>query len=239
MFRVLAGMRSLRVVSVVLAAVGMVFVVPAQASRRQRPRCAMAKGWRVVARDQMAVVAQGPGIGPDGTPAPAWRYCTRSNGRLRLLVQESDMGGVGSHEFPDGVFGVKLAGRFVSYAATAEYRGANLVRWVSIVDTQTNRRTKSADGQEGTVPSALLLSPTGWAAWIWVVSSSAGGQTGEVRALNTGGRAVLLDSASVGSPVSDDLANLQLYRCLAGCAPTTTVVGWTHDGASRYARLPS
>jgi hypothetical protein len=233
-------MRFLRVVPVVFAVLGVVFVVPADASGRHKPGCVVPQGWRVVARDRVAVVARGQGIGPDGTPAPAWRYCARSSGRFRLLVQESDMGGVGGRGFPDVVVGVLLAGRYVGYTAGGEDRGENVTWWVTVVDTQTNLRTMSADGQEGSDASPLLLSPTGWAAWIWVVSPSYGTHTGEVRAMRSGGRDVLLDSASVGSSrVSDYLADLQLYGCLGGCAPTTTVVGWTHSGAWRYARLAS
>jgi hypothetical protein len=150
------------------------------------------------------------------------------------------MGGVGGHGSPDGVVGVTLAGRYVGYTAGGEYRGENVTWWVVIVDAQTNRRTMSADGQEGSPASPLLLSPTGWAAWIWVVNPSYGTPTGEVRAMRSGSRDVLLDSASVGSSrVSDYLTDLQLYECVDGCGPTTTAVGWTHSGTWRYARLAS
>ena len=46
------------------------------------------------------------------------------------------------------------------------------------------------------------------------------------------GREVTLDTGARG-----DLANPQLYQCAAGCAPGTTVVAWTHDGAWRYASV--
>jgi hypothetical protein len=77
---------------------------------------------------------------------------------------------------------------------------------------------------------SLLLSPSGVAAWI-THSTSALGLTGSfLRVLSLSSGEATVDQ----DPSTSALADVELFRCTAGCAPNTTIVAWTNGGTQRY-----
>jgi hypothetical protein len=242
--------------------------MPSLAARSHgpKPRCAVPRGWGVVAKDAKVVLIRRP----DSTDqivisGGEWRYCTRSIGRFALLVRSVGCGPLqctsGPGPDPSGpinlVDGITLSQSYVAYRVIWSSRGVGEDYQVRITDTARGRTTKSAiqpppsrwpsggyQGGGATFPPRLLLSSSGVVVWKWTLQDDWGyprpqGTRVEIRALSarTGGD-LILDSEPVSSlNDSGDLANLQLYQCTAGCVRPVTVVGWTHAGVWRYAQV--
>lgn len=209
--------------------------------------------WSVVAHDSQAVLiattnanAIGPSAGPNADPqvTELWRYCLRSNGRFRKLAASTiAAGGLGDIIH---VYGVVVAGDYVAYhtlTTTSGGRdyGAN-IGTVYLKNLRTGKvRTKNLY-TECDVPS-LLVTLTGTAVW----QANACAQPGApqfvavqalIQSLDTAGHSVTLDSATPIMPSDRPLANLAVYRCVAGCSPSGAFIAWwTHNGAWRSAKI--
>jgi hypothetical protein len=222
----------------------------AAAKRPAKPRCNTPIGWRLAAQDGQAVViskalrAPGPLYG-----AEHWRYCVRGTRPFHELVQTTGCCYDGGYlQRPTGnpnlVKIVTLSGPYIAYAAIWSGRGPPAASQIRILNLRTGQRATSPVQATLTDPVPLLLSPIGTAAWIWIVEENPTGpsptQAEMVQALSApSGHLVTLDTAP--HPGTDlavlALANLQLYHCLAPCASSVTVVGWTHNGSQRYAGM--
>jgi hypothetical protein len=197
-----------------------------------------------VATDRQAVVIRGEANPPSGPSGIQFRYCARAKGPFRVLIQPSNTAGSSTRHYPTGPYSLTLAGPFVAYAAFWGYRGNGINWWMTVVDTDTGQRVQSGDEASAYVPSHLLVSRSGAAAWIWTVAgydqtTHQSTYTAELWALNFRTRTTeLLDSApSSGYRSSGQLADLQLYDCMSGCSHSTSVIAWTNAGARRSARL--
>jgi hypothetical protein len=262
-------MRTLvRTAPLVLVAIALASATPSVAARSHGPkaRCAVPRGWRVVARDGQVVLIRRPDSRDEVMISGGeWRYCTRSMGRFALLVRSIGCGpaqcssGLGPD--PSGpineVDSFTLSRSYVAYRVVWSSRGLGEDYQIRITDIAHGRSTVSAiqpppsrsqggawQGGGSASPSRLLLSRSGVVAWKWTLQYDYGsprpqGTRVEIRALSARtGHDLILDSEPVSSPSdAGDLANLQLYQCMAGCARPVTVVGWTHTGAWRYARV--
>jgi hypothetical protein len=202
-----------RALAVVVALAALSALAAGALGAHVKPGCAVSPGWRVVAKDAQAVV-----IHHEHRPFPVYAYCSRPAGRLHKLSLISGQRIIGTT--------LKLRGAYVTAAfQDASFAGEYGVAFWNL------RSGKDYDiGGNWSSPPSVLLSPTGVAVWIATLAISvphAGPQSVFVVTDPKLFAPATLDSG-------DDLANLQLYRCAAGCAPRTTVVAWTHSGQQRY-----
>jgi hypothetical protein len=145
---------------------------------------------------------------------------------------------------PNLVNRVTLSGGYIAYEAVWSGRGPPAASEIDILNVRTGRTARSAIEETLTDATPLLLSPSGTAAWIWIVEENPAGpsprQTDMVQVLIARSRRFLtLDTAPhPGNNLAVlKLANLQLYECAGGCGPTATVVAWTDHGSWRYAPI--
>jgi hypothetical protein len=239
--------RILTLVLIFLAALSSWSAAATKHPPEPRPACALPKGWRVVAKDRRAVVivqqstfdsAYGPGY--------TWQYCARRVGSFYPLIRTEGQHCADPHGPPSGVYRLTLSGGYIAYdaqwacyigpATVSQIRIFNVARRETVTSAEPGRPPSTADVQNASVPT-LLLSPGGTAVWLWTSyqypNPSMSPGTDLVQALVAPTRDRLtLDTANKGG-----LANLRLYRCVGGCAPTATVSAWTHDGSRRYASV--
>ena len=223
----------------------------ANPTSKPKPRCATPKGWTVFGHNPQAVVIgrrgtatwdAGTPYAQPGYPAELGAYCLRSNGRFKQLFV------VFLPSDPVTYFGnPKLSGVEFAYWVVQSY-GPDLTNfYLHVWDIATGRESVYDDaggdyqcrGSEFDGP--YLLSPTGVAAWrkewCWYPGVPPTAPLEAVVAYNATSHAfTTLDQVDQTSP-RGTLANLQLYRCAAGCPDNSTVVAWTHDGSWRYARV--
>ena len=253
--------RAVRIALLAVALLAVPCAPPALAARAHKPKphCAVPRGWHVVARTAQAVVIW-YFTKPDGPTT--WQYCARqaSSGRFHPFVETSPLTdfcpmengpGGGSLGSISSISPLLLAGNFLAYGAECYGRGygQGVAVQVAIRDVTTGRDAfGTVTGSPTAAGISPVLSPSGTAAWIvgaWSYNTPGPGGTWnyDVQALSMStGRTSALDSDSVHQAqerpaTTDPFAGLQLYSCVAGCAPNTTVVAWTHSGEQRYAQV--
>jgi hypothetical protein len=214
---VIAGVRALRASPIVLI-LALAASTTASAAHGSNAHCTIPHGWKVVAQDQYAVVTK-----QRHEQHPEYDYCSRAGRRFHRMVDASIF-------WP--VLDLQLKGHYVAYEAESSGDPGEAGLW--LWDTRSGRASSAPDTP--TIPSTpdVVLSPNGVATWIvsWVPAHAV--PTTQVEVL-TGHADLVLDRVS--PPGAGTLANLQLYDCAAGCAPNTTIVAWTNDGAQRYAAV--
>ena len=211
-------------------------------AHKPKPRCVVPKGWQVVVRDAQVVV-----ILYQADLMQEYRYCNYAYYRrgFRLLVRGDEHCCSATSPRVDGVFLSDLLYHLTTSVDSPECnsRGEPVASsTVYAVDTRTGH-TESVSEDAGAITSALF-SPAGVGAWIVTdyPCDLSGPRTRHesLKVFSFHTRAVTtLDNGDPGETQASaaSLANLELYQCAAGCAPNTTVVAWTHDGAWRYAQV--
>jgi hypothetical protein len=232
----------------VVAALSGTSVASANA-HRPKPRCVVPHGWRLVAKDRQAVVISTTNpnlIGSHASPdAPQIteqrRYCLRKVGRFHNFAASlSYSGGLSLVQVQNMI----LAGVFVAYdTTTTDPRGENGNTDDVYVRNLATGMVK-ATGPRGNRATTMVLAPIGIAAWIDTPFHAVGTPLPPsgpwfVHTLDgRTGNSATLDSATPSSPADQPLADLSLYQCVAGCAPTRSLTAWwTHQGVWRSARI--
>ena len=139
---------------------------------------------------------------------------------------------------------VQLRGRYIAY----ETQNFGNVEDLWIVDSLTGRSNVDSFAAPSTaLTGPFVLSPSGVAAWIpsgGFVSGGGATLESSVIALTLTATKTLDQYRGLGTPPlvhqglgTSPFSNLQLYDCAAGCAPNTTIVAWTYNGAQRYAKV--
>lgn len=173
-----------------------------------------------------------------------WQFCSRASRGYHVLVDDASYaGGFGDIVHVDQVV---LAGSWAAWTTTALASGGRYGVLPSLTASARELASRNAtevqvkrDGTCGA--SDLVLTPAGVAAWVAASCGSvsppvAASWTVQVEDGRTRRNATLDFQQSSGT---DPFAHLELFQCLAGCAPHgRTTVWWQRDGAWASAAAP-
>jgi hypothetical protein len=224
----------------VTCALLVVIAMPATAApaRLGHHPCAVPRGWAVIDHDRQATVIRDRPSAQSGYVI-SYRFCVRASGKYQFLIRTgtccAELGGqIQPTGSPNGVFGFALAGHYLGFDALWSSRGSSATALVGLTDLDRQRTYWSdeiIDPYEG-IP-APLVSSNGAAVWLMGEASVAlqSPDTDVIGVITPAGSSQL-DSAPIGT-----LAELELYRCAAGCSGDTTIITWTHGGSRRYAAI--
>jgi hypothetical protein len=213
----------------------------------QRHSCTSPKGAKVIAKDPRAVIVRvdRPQRHGEVLITHEWRYCVRRTGRFTHLVQQAS--------YHDGfgnvveVRGVVLAGDYAAYATQTTPHGGRYnalpMGTVSVRDLVHGRTRTDHLSRAGTCDIfSLRVASDATAAWILapcpIADPVTTQQTWVVQAVDSSGRSITLDSATVAITSTNPFANLQL-SCQANCRPGRTAFAfWTDTGVDRALTVP-
>lgn len=218
-------MRAYRLLPIAVALAALTWPAT-QADAGTKRNCSVPRGWRVVARDSYAVVIR------NTQTYPTYRYCSRARGRFRPLASTGPANpNLTFQTTPQTIDSLQLRGRYIAYSWVLGSPGFE----VDLFNAVTGRRVSHpVAAGVGELVSGIVLSRNGLVAWIWDGNdpTATGDHRWEELDALTLNHSTQLDYAVAGR-----LEDLQLWDCAASCAPMTTLVAWTEDGAQRYAQV--